>query len=195
MMDNVPDSVDRALGDRIKTLRARQELTLDALAKKSGVSRAMISKIERGEVSATAVLLHRLCGGLGIQLSALFADERAPKSVLSRASRQPVWRDPATGYVRRDVAPPGTASTVEIVDVVFPPGARVAFKRPWSGRGDQHVWVLDGTLELTVGDTVHVLEAGDCLYMRLDNPLVYRNGGTKPVHYAVVLNHPEKIAT
>jgi transcriptional regulator with XRE-family HTH domain len=194
-MDMPSSVIDKTLGDRIKGLRTRQELTLDALAKKSGVSRAMISKIERGEVSATAVLLHRLCGGLSIPLSALFADERTPKSVLSRVARQPVWRDPATGYVRRDVAPPGTASAVEIVDVVFPPGARVAFKRPWSGRGDQHVWVLDGTLELTVGDTVHVLEAGDCLYMRIDNPLVYRNSGGKPVHYAVVLNHPEKIAS
>jgi transcriptional regulator with XRE-family HTH domain len=193
-MDMASKTVDKALGERIKALRTRHAYTLEALAKRSGVSRAMISKIERGEVSATAVLLHRLCGGLGIPLSGLFADERAPGSVLSRAARQPVWRDPATGYVRRDVAPPGTASAVDIVDVVFPPGARVAFKRPWSGRGGQHVWVLDGTLELTVGDTVNVLEAGDCLYMRLDAPLVYRNTGKTPVRYAVVLNHPEKLA-
>ena len=176
------------LGDRIRGARLSQNLSLDGLAERSGVSRAMISKIERAESSPTAALLGRLCAGLGISLASLFEKEPQRGAPLSRAAEQPVWRDPATGYLRRDVAPRGTGSPVEIVDVTFPPGARVTFDRPWTSRGsDQHVWLFEGRLELTVGDTTHVLEAGDCLHMRLDRTITYHNPTDRPIRYAVVL--------
>ncbi|WP_055460139.1 MULTISPECIES: helix-turn-helix domain-containing protein [Chelatococcus] len=182
------DDIARALGRRLKGLRRKAGLTLEALAEQAGISRAMISRIERGESSPTAVLLGRLCAGLGVSLASLFARETPVASPLQRAGDQPVWQDPETGYVRRAVSPSGTGSPVEIVDVTLPPGARVAFDHPWLSRGiDQHVWVLDGTLEKTIGDEVFLLHAGDCLHMRLDRPNVYHNPGTRPVRYAVVL--------
>jgi len=186
-MDDL-SGIDARLGDRIRSERLRQHLSIEALAERSGVSRAMISKIERAESSPTAALLGRLCSGLGLSLASLFEDEAQRGAPLARAADQPVWRDPATGYVRRDVAPPGTGSPVDIVDVVFPPGARVTYDRPLTIRGsDQHVWVFEGSLELTVGDTTHRLEAGDCLHMRLDTAIAYHNPPDRPVHYAVVL--------
>lgn len=182
------DNIDQRIALRIRTERQRHALTIEALAERSGVSRAMISRIERGEASATAALLGRLCAGLGLSLAALFADDATPAGPVARAADRPVWRDPATGYVRRDVAPRGTGSPVEIVDVTFPPGARVAFKQPWLVRGiDQHVWVLDGTLELTLGSTLHRLDEGDCLHMRLDEPAAFRNPTDRPIRYAVIL--------
>ena len=186
-MDDL-SGIDLRLGDRIRNERLRQHLSIEALAERSGVSRAMISKIERAESSPTAALLGRLCSGLGLSLASLFEDEAQRGAPLARAADQPVWRDPATGYVRRDVAPPGTGSPVDIVDVVFPPGARVTYDRPLTIRGsDQHVWVFEGSLELTVGDTTHRLEAGDCLHMRLDTTITYHNPTDQPVHYAVIL--------
>ncbi len=187
IMDDL-SGIDTRLGDRIRGARLSQNLSLDGLAERSGVSRAMISKIERAESSPTAALLGRLCAGLGISLASLFEKEAQRGAPLSRAAEQPVWRDPATGYLRRDVAPRGTGSPVEIVDVTFPPGARVTFDRPWTSRGsDQHVWLFEGRLELTVGDTTHVLEAGDCLHMRLDRTITYHNPTDRPIRYAVVL--------
>ncbi len=187
IMDDL-SGIDTRLGDRIRGARLSQNLSLDGLAERSGVSRAMISKIERAESSPTAALLGRLCAGLGISLASLFEKEAQRGAPLSRAAQQPVWRDPATGYLRRDVAPRGTGSPVEIVDVTFPPGARVTFDRPWTSRGsDQHVWLFEGRLELTVGDTTHVLEAGDCLHMRLDRTITYHNPTDRPIRYAVVL--------
>jgi transcriptional regulator with XRE-family HTH domain len=186
-MDDL-SGIDLRLGDRIRNERLRQHLSIEALAERSGVSRAMISKIERAESSPTAALLGRLCSGLGLSLASLFEDEARRGAPLARAADQPVWRDPATGYVRRDVAPPGTGSPVDIVDVVFPPGARVTYDRPLTIRGsDQHVWVFEGSLELTVGGTTHRLEAGDCLHMRLDTTITYHNPTDRPVHYAVIL--------
>ncbi|MDJ1158897.1 helix-turn-helix domain-containing protein [Chelatococcus sp. SYSU_G07232] len=187
------DNLDIRLGRRLKAMRTAAGLTLDELAGRAGISRAMISRIERGESSPTAALLGRLCAGLGISLAAVFADDRRSGDPLSRAAAQPVWRDPASGYLRRDVTPPGTGSPVEIVDVTFPPGADVRFDNPWTMRTiDQHVWVLDGELELTVGAAAHRLATGDCLHMRLDGPIRFRNTSGRPVRYAVVLTMTDR---
>lgn len=187
-MDSVSDiDLDRRLGARIKGLRQSRGLTLDQLAERSGVSRAMISRVERGESSPTAALLDRLCAGLGVLLSALFREE-AQGGPLARRSEQPVWTDPDSGYVRRSVSPPGTGSRLEIVEVEMPAGARVLLDAPRGGfRLDQQLWLLEGELSLTVGGRGHRLAAGDCLAMLLDGPIAFHNPGEVPARYAVVL--------
>src|SRR3569833_2271123 len=89
------DSLDRAIGERIKALRAARGLTLEALAERAGVSRAMLSRIERGESNPTAQLLGRVCAGLDVTLSALFAENEQAASPLARRDGQVVWRETA----------------------------------------------------------------------------------------------------
>ena len=187
-MDSFVDiDLDRRLGARLKGVRQARGLTLDQLAARSGVSRAMISRVERGESSPTAALLDRLCAGLGIVLSALFRDE-AQAGPLAKRADQPVWTDPASGYVRRNVSPAGTGSRLEIVEVEMPAGARVLLDAPRGGfRLDQQLWLLEGELTLTVGEREHRLAAGDCLAMLLDGPIAFHNPGESPARYAVVL--------
>ncbi|HEV7257648.1 MAG TPA: XRE family transcriptional regulator [Bosea sp. (in: a-proteobacteria)] len=181
------DALDRRLGARLKAARLRAELTLDGLAKRTGVSRAMISRVERGESSPTAALLVRLGSGLGLSLSALL-DESAGAGPLARRGDQAVWRDPASGYLRRNVSPYGTGSGFEIVEVVLPPGAQVELdSAAGSPALDQQIWVLDGALEVTLGETVHPLSTGDCLQMHLRGRIAYRNRSATPVRYAVIL--------
>lgn len=187
MEQRAETDIDKRLAARLKAARQRRDLTLDALAERAGVSRAMISRIERGESSPTAALLDRLCAGLGVTLSALFHEERHAGPV-ARLAEQPVWQDPGSGYVRRNVSPPGTGSKIEIVDVTIPAAARVLLDSARAAsRLDQQVWVLDGVIELTVGGQTHRLAAGDCLHMLLDGPIIYHNPGTEPARYAVVL--------
>ena len=188
-MSETQDSsdLDRRLGQRLKAARQARDWTLEELAGRTGVSRAMVSRIERGESSPTATLLMKLTTGLGISLSSLFAD-KSGGGPIARHAAQPVWRDPASGYIRRNVSPAGSGSEINIVDVVVPPGARIVIDRSQPpGRTDQQIWVLDGVLELTLGDVVHRLETGDCLHMRLDQPIAFHNPGAAPVRYAVVL--------
>ncbi|MCZ8041798.1 MAG: XRE family transcriptional regulator [Beijerinckiaceae bacterium] len=187
-MDSFVDiDLDRRLGARIKGLRQSRGLTLDQLAARSGVSRAMISRVERGESSPTAALLDRLCAGLGVLLSTLFRDE-AQGGPLARRGEQPVWTDPDSGYVRRSVSPAGTVSRLEIVEVEMPAGARVLLDAPRGGfRLDQQLWLLEGELSLSVGGREHRLAAGDCLAMLLDGPIAFHNPGEVPARYAVVL--------
>src|SRR5581483_9617489 len=89
---------------RVRGERTARRWSLDDLAERSQVSKAMISKIERAESSPTAALLGRLSGAYGITLSALLADTQEERRGPVRRADQPVWRDPATGYVRRQVS-------------------------------------------------------------------------------------------
>jgi len=170
-------------------LRLECGLTLDGLAGRAGVSRSMISLIERGESSPTASVLHRLATGLGTTLASLFAEEeRFDVSALARRVDQHAWRDPETGYLRRNLSPPGFPSPIELVEVILPPGARVAYDGvPRSIGISQQVWVLEGEIELTVGADIHRLAAGDCLAMRVDRPTAFRNLTDRPTRYVLAL--------
>lgn len=176
-----------AIGLRIMQRRTALGLTLDELAARSAVSRAMISRIERGEANASAVVLDKLTSGLGITLSTLFAGEGALPSPLLRQADQPAWQDPESLYTRRDVSPPGTGSPVQIVDVAFPAGAEVMLDRYPGSILDQQVWLLEGEMEIALGADLYRLAPGDCLHMRLAQRIAYRNPGPAPARYAVVL--------
>ena len=176
----------------MRELRAARGLSLDALAGKSGVSRSMISLIERGQSSPTAVVLEKLAGGLGVMLHDLFdAPDGAPRVArgpVARRDDQPQWRDPASGYVRRNVSPAGVAQPMQIVEVLFPAGGRVAFETGGRDvRVHQQVWVLQGAIDVTVGSERYRLREGDCLAMLLDKPTMFHNPTRKTTRYAVVI--------
>jgi transcriptional regulator with XRE-family HTH domain len=194
MTDAAERDLNRRIAERARDLRAACGLTLEALAERSAVSRSMISLIERGESSPTAVLLERLATGLGVSLAALFEAPGAEPEPVARRADQTQWRDPASGYVRRNVSPSGFASPIQIVEVAFPPGAHVAFD---SGARDrrvhQQVWVLEGTIDVRVGDDCHALDKGDCLAFVLDRPSAFHNRSGKIARYAVVIvSQPER---
>ena len=192
MIKDGTSDLNQRISERVRELRAAQGLSLDALARKSGVSRSMISLIERGEASPTAVVLQKLAAGLGVLLASLFdapaAARHSPPGPVARREDQPQWQDPASGYRRRNVSPEGVAQPMHIVEVHFPPGKRVAFDTGGRDtRAYQQVWVLAGAIDVTVGAERHRLREGDCLAMRLDSPTVFHNPTRKPARYAVVI--------
>ena len=63
----------------------------------------------------------------------------------------------------------------------------MAFEAQHLAGADQHVWVLAGRMEVTIGETRHRLDAGDCLHMRFGQPVMFRNPGSKPARYLVVI--------
>jgi transcriptional regulator with XRE-family HTH domain len=188
-MEPTVTDVHARLAARLRSLRDERGLTLDGLAERAGVSRSMISLIERGESSPTAAVLDRLAAGLGVTLASLFAEEASPDaSPVSRRADQITWRDPETGYVRRNLSPPSFPSPIELVEVILPAGARVAYDTAARAVGiSQQVWVLKGPIELTVGNVTHTLGTGDCLAMRVDRPTMFRNPADHPARYVVAL--------
>ncbi len=191
MKDGASD-LNQRIALRVRELRAAQGLSLDALAGKSGVSRSMISLVERGESSPTAVVLEKLATGLGVTLASLFDAPAgagpSPDGPVARRDDQPEWRDPASGYLRRNVSPPGVPQPMRIVEVHFPPRARVAFENAArDGRVYQQVWVLEGEIDVTLGTECYRLRQGDCLAMQLDRPTMFHNPTRNAARYAVVI--------
>jgi transcriptional regulator with XRE-family HTH domain len=180
--------INQLIAHRLRELRDAQGLSLAALAERSGVSKSNISLIERGESSATATVLDKLSAALGVTVASLFEKpaEEAPSPV-SRPEDQPVWTDPASGYVRRNLSP-SVYSPIQLVEVSFPAGQRVAYDTT-TREVDVHqqVWIIEGTMEVTVGETQWTLGTGDCLAMRLDQPITWHNPTAKPARYLVAL--------
>ena len=189
IMEEKASDLNLRIAERVREMRALRGLSLDALAGRSGVSRSMISLIERGETSPTAVVLEKIAAGLGVALASLFdAPAAATGGPVSRRDDQPQWRDPASGYVRRNVSPTGGPQPMRIVEVHFPPGGSVAFENVGHDATlYQQVWVLEGTMDVTVGEERYRLREGDCLAMQLDRPTMFHNPEREPARYAVVI--------
>ena len=185
----VTPDINARIARRVRGLRAELGLSLAALAAKCAVSRSMLSLVERGETSATAVVLDKIATGLGVPLAALFGDPSAPASPVSRGADRTPWRDPQSGYVRRNISPDNYPSPIQIVEVVLPAGAHVAYE---TGAREvkihQQIWVQEGTVEVTLGNVTHRLSADDCLAMRVDRPTAFRNRKRRPARYIAVLS-------
>ncbi|MGY4828411.1 helix-turn-helix domain-containing protein [Sphaerotilaceae bacterium SBD11-9] len=180
--------INTRIAQRVRELRQAQGLTLEQLSERSGVSRSMISVVERGESSPTASVLDKLSAGLGTTLNALFeAPQVGAPSPLARRDDQPLWRDPASGYVRRALSPPGVDTPLQMVEVSFPPGAQVSYDNTFRSDVHQQVWVIEGVIEATTGPDTYRLREGDCLAMRLDSPNAFRNPTRKRARYIVVI--------
>ena len=192
-MNAAPD-IERRVAARLKALRSDRRLTLDELARQSGVSRSMISLIERAESSPTASVLDKLSAALGVTLASMFAEEmRVDAQPVVRRADQLAWSDPETGYMRRNLSPPGFPSPVELVEVILPRGARVAYDSGFRDPPvDQQVWVIEGAIEVNIGNQTHQLAAGDCLAMRVDRPIGFRNRGKIAARHLVALTTQQR---
>ena len=164
-MSIIVDTLDARIGARVKIERENRGWSLTDLAQRSGVSRAMINKVERGEASPTASLLGRLAGAFGLTLSMLLArTETDHIGRLIRAKEQSRWTDPETGYIRRQIAPaPGSDIPLDVVQVELPAGASVTFPARNYVSVRQLIWMSDGCLTFIEGEVEHTLSAGDCL--------------------------------
>jgi transcriptional regulator with XRE-family HTH domain len=181
------DPLSASLAATLQAARTSRELSVNALADRSGVSRAMIGKIERGEAQPTAVLLGRLSGALGLTLSELVARaEGGSTDLLRRAEDQPSWTDPATGYQRRAISPISD-SPLELVEVELPPGASVSYPADAYIFKYQQIWVLEGSLHFQEGDVLHRMSTGDCLQLGIPAPCTFINPTTTPTRYLVAL--------
>jgi transcriptional regulator with XRE-family HTH domain len=182
--------INTRIACRVRELRDAQGFSLDKLAERSGVSRSTISLIERAQSSPTAAVLDKLATALGVTLASLFegsAAALAEPSPMARAAGQPVWTDPSSGYVRRNLSPEAR-SPIQLVEVRFPAGQRVAYDtRERDAEICQQIWMIEGVMEMTVGEVHWRLETGDCLAMRLDCPMVFHNPADEPARYLVAL--------
>ncbi len=181
-----PD-LDRGIAARLKLLRAEQGWSLDELARRSGVSRASLSRLENAEVSATASVLGRLCAAYGLPVSRLLQQVEADFAPLVRAEAQTVWTDPETGFRRRAISPPARALAGEVVGGELGPGRRIAYAAPPRPGQEHHLLLLAGRLEVTLEGRTQMLRPGDCLRYRLFGASAFATPADSAARYLLFL--------
>ncbi|MFJ8887784.1 helix-turn-helix domain-containing protein [Streptomyces sp. NPDC102402] len=191
-MSNIVDPLVARIAARVRAERERRRWTLAQLAEASGVSQAMISRIERGESSPTAVVLGKLSAAFQLGIASLVAtaegarEDTTVTTGVRRRADAAQWRDPGTGYRRRQVS--GPHFPAEIAEIRLPPGARVPYPAAAFAFVRQVVWVLDGRLTFHEGDTVHELDEGDTIELGDPTPRVFANTTDAECRYAVILS-------
>lgn len=189
-VESSTDPIEQRIAKRLSSLRAEHGWSLEALAEKTGISRASLSRLERSELSPTASMLGRLCSAFGWTLSRLMADVETKPANLIPAANQTDWRDPESGYCRRAVSPPAPGLRGELVEVRIPVGATVSFDTAPVHGLEHHLWMLDGRLQLEVDGTVFDLRTGDCLRYILTGPTRFRCVGRREARYLIAMVHP-----
>ena len=185
-MDTISDDQAARIARRVRFERDARAWSQADLALRSGVSKAMISKIEREEVSPTAVILMRLAGAFDLTLAGLLLRAEGETARLSRRAEQPVWRDPATGYVRRQVFSRAD-HPLELVWVEMPAGQSVTLPASSYARIRQAIWMLDGELVIASSGERHLLHAGDCLGFGAPAETTFANETSERCAYLVAL--------
>lgn len=182
--------IERRIAQRLAQLRAEHGWSLDALAERTGISRATLSRLERSELSPTAAMLGKLCTVYGWTLSRLMAEAETQPPNLVPAAEQPEWKDPESGYRRRAVSPPAPGLRGELVEVHMPAGASVSFDASPIPGLEHHLWMLEGSLTLEVEGSLFRLSAGDCLRYVLAGPTRFQGTGKREARYVIAMVRP-----
>jgi transcriptional regulator with XRE-family HTH domain len=177
------------LGLRIRNERISRGFSLDLLAERSGVSRSMLSAVERGAKAPTVVVLDRIAGGLALSIERLLEPARAARAVVLRSADQKVERDPS-GWERRIVAPlrPG-GGELELLRMTIHPGVDAGQFPPHASGAREYVVVERGSLLLTLDGTSHLLHAGDSVHYDADCDHGFANPAETPCVYYLAMEH------
>jgi transcriptional regulator with XRE-family HTH domain len=176
------------LGRRLRALRRGRGLTLDGLARRSGVSRAMISKLERGEKNPTLVVAAKVADGLGVSLSQVVGVEERREVVVVRRERRMIMRDPETGFERQLLSPSFGGRGIEFIRSVVPIGSSSGEFAPHRRGVSEYVVVERGRLRALLGSDEYFLERGDALYFEADVTHRFDNAGEEECSYYLVID-------
>lgn len=185
-MSTLVDTSGQAIARRIQLERKTRKWSMSDLAARSDVSKAAISKIERGEMSPTASVLVRLAHAFDLTLAGLLIRAEQTAGAVQRADEQPLWEDPETGYVRRQLFRSADIP-IEIAKIYLPAGACVTLPSSAFEVMREVVHVLEGKLTLTDAGQAHTLNPGDSYGLSKTREVSFENTTTDPCCYLVAL--------
>ena len=175
-----------AIGRRLRALRQRRQLSLEALAERSGVSVSMLSTVERGQKVPSILVMGQIATALDTSIGRLVG-EAVPRAIVMRAADQRVMKDPA-GIERRGLSPVLPGIEFELIRMTLPPGVDAGTFPPHRAGSREYLAVETGTLTLTLDGTEYRLDAGDSIYHDGDCEHGYRNDANTPCIYYLAMD-------
>jgi transcriptional regulator with XRE-family HTH domain len=176
------------LARELKSNRKRREWSIEQLASASGVSRSMISKIERCEAVPSTTILSKLAEALGITFSRLMSAPTDRDIVVIPSLRQPILRDEATGFTRRCISPVLPGRGIDWVLNTLPKGGTTGEFVAHVRGVEEYIFVLRGRLMAKIGERTVVLEQGDSLFFEADAEHAFTNIGSGQCEYFLIID-------
>ncbi|MFI6317233.1 helix-turn-helix domain-containing protein [Nonomuraea sp. NPDC050556] len=185
------DDLAGAFGGNVRRRREEAGLTLEQLSVQSSVSRAMLSKVERGEKSPTIGVASRIAHALNASLSDLVgapAGAGSGVAIVMRRKARPVFRDPETGFERHIVSAAPGAGGSEMIMHYLPAQVSTGLLPAYPPGTEKQLVVLAGTLTVAIGGIIETLEAGDSLFLQADTDHGFANRTDAACEYIMVIS-------
>ncbi len=177
------------LGERIRLERLRRHLSLDVLSTQSGVSRSMLSDIERGNKIPSVLVLDSIATALGTSLARILGEEQVARVIVLRHAEQDLAHDPS-GWERRILSPILPGVEFEFMRTTILPGVDAGTFLPHAAGSREYVAIEQGTLQLTLGGSIYLLHPGDSIYYAGDCHHAFANPGEVPCIYYLAMEIP-----
>ena len=194
---NYPESASRedltgVVGANLRRLRVQRGLSLEKLARHSGVSRAMLGQIELGQSAPTINVLWKIARALDVPFSALITEQRSTSVAILHATGAKVLTSHDGSFRSRALFPFDRPRTVEFYELRL--GARSAERADAHPPGTmENLIVTAGAVEIVVGPTTHRLATGDAILFEADVAHVYQNAGDVEAVMYLVMTYADKI--
>ncbi|MEG6585448.1 helix-turn-helix domain-containing protein [Dendrosporobacter sp. 1207_IL3150] len=179
-------------GKNIANLRIQQKISQEELAEKSGISRSMLSKIERDEVSPTIAVANKIACGLNTSVSALLDETNSERVQLRRIGDRVVQEDPIS-LIQRELIVHTSDLGLGIQYLISPPGATTGILPPHKSGSEKYIIVEQASLKVTLGkDDSYELNPGDCLAFAADTEHEMQSAELKECRYYVIQVEPSE---
>ncbi|MDP9927903.1 helix-turn-helix domain-containing protein [Variovorax paradoxus] len=195
-LDETIRTVARRLGERLRDARRSKAITLEVLSAKTDLSAGFLSRLERGETSASISNLIVISESLGIALRDFFEDAQErprPDYVLTRAKDRSCEAPlSAGGYTYGLTSGDLEGEQVSAFELVYPAGETM-HPEVLTHRGEEVLYLLEGTMEFRIGSDTMVLEPGDCVHFACDQPHTGENIGHGEARLLMIVSPVDSI--
>jgi transcriptional regulator with XRE-family HTH domain len=181
--DAVASTSEQRVGELVRELRSRQEVSLRTLAGRAGFSPSFVSQVERGQASPSIASLERLAHALGVTLGEFFRPSATARVTRfgERAELTSAW---SQAHIEA-LGPTGPGRVFEPMMITLAPGGESG-GRPYSHSGDEFALVFEGEVRLTLGEETYQLTRGDAATFAAEIPHRWENVGADPARVVVV---------
>ena len=177
--------ITQVIAARVRAIRTQRQLTLDAAAALTGVSRSMLAQIEKGEVNPTISVLWKIANGYKVSFTSLMESERPPVSVVRAADGTPLTEDGGR-YLNYPIFPFDEERLFETYRIVIQPGGTLSAQPHLQG-AEESITVFAGAVEITVEEQTVFLSTGDSIRFRADVPHAYYNPGKEEAQLSMLI--------
>ena len=176
------------IASRLTEIRSLRGETLDSLSAKSGVSKGMISRVERKEVGVSVETLSKISEALGVSISDLLKLDERKKLIICAPEQQPVIDDTKRGFVRRTLSPTFESRSIEFVHNTLEPRSETPIFPAHRSGVEEYIYVLQGTLTGVLGNQKVEIRQGECLYYDATITHSFKNNTDQTVIWILVIN-------